>query len=277
MTAWPFPIKSDQFELPFSIRVLRPGATVLQKSDTWEEQLAYKRVLAQRREAYFQAADGTESIQAEAVEYLNRFSPEFRIRTGKGSAPLWEAGLQIQEDLILLESSAPFRMIAGAVFFPSGWSVRDKMGLSNMAIHAPVPGYRQFLHEKTERLLGGLKYARPVSRDNWGVRPTSRWDQLPEDEEVWSRPIPDINAENAGATCFFRGEYQTISRLKSSEAILFTIHSWQRPVGALSAEQSRFLLGTIKTCPPESLIYKGIQPFVQPLLSYLEQRLAKGP
>lgn len=277
---WPFPIKEDTFSLPFGIRVLRPGQPLLLKTDTWQEQLERKRQLSDHADRYFRALPGTEATQWEALHYLARWSPALQLKfpahdqltleQRAAPHPLLLGSYQFQEDVLILSGSPPFQLIAGAVFFPSGWSVADKIGQTNDEIHHPVPGYQEHLGKKVYRLLEGLKYARPIARDNWGVRPTDRWDQLPSQQSEWE-PLPDsIQVADVGERLYFRGEYQTLSRLKHSEAIVFTIHSWHRPIGSLSQLEKQRLSRVLETCPVSSLIYKGIQPFMGPLQTYLQ-------
>lgn len=269
---FPFPLTGGSYEQKFAVNIVRPGQSLLRRSRWADEQLERKKSLRDDPDHYFAAEAGSETIQWEAVRYLERWSSGFQFPSEPTDRPLWKAGLAIQEDLVLMSAEPPFCVLAGAVFFPSGWSIVDKLGLPNQEVHRPVPGYRQHLHAKTEKLLGGLKYARPVSRDNWGIRPSDRWDQLPQFAAQWQAATARIDAQNAGDRCFFRGEYQTLSRLPDSGSILFTIHSWHVPIAELTSEQCRNLLKVLETCPENTLEYKDITPFYRPLLQWLRDR-----
>ncbi len=78
---------------------------------------------------------------------------------------------------------------------------------------------------------------------------------------------------NAGVLCHFRVEYQTLTRMPQTGAILFTILTLQTPLDALTDTQARLLQGVLRTCPEAKLQYKQLDQICAPILAYLHQRL----
>ncbi len=189
--------------------------------------------------------------------------------------PLLEIARHVQEDLAIIGDDAErgFPLIAGAIAFPSGWCIGDKVGKSLLAIHEPVPEYATELNPPTERLMQRLKPGRPVWRMNWGVRPSGQLDQSPRHQLYLRQRRAWITAENAGSECFFRVERQTLARLQPSGAILFAIHTHCAPLNELSTLQRKHLVGVIRTCSDETLDYKGILAMREPIVAYLQRSL----
>ena len=116
-------------------------------------------------------------------------------------------------------TSSP-HLIAGAVCFPSHWSLREKIGRPLVAVHGPVPLYAERLARPVDRLMTELKPGRLVERMNWGVV---------DDEHLFrpaghgrTAPNPTITPHNAGVALFLRVERQTLSRIATGD-VLFTI------------------------------------------------------
>ena len=158
--------------------------------------------------------------------------------------------------------------MAGSVCFPSGWSIADKLGQSQHCVHAAVPRFNQQLLSPSLKLLERLKSGRSVARSNWAVRASSRLDQFPSDAGETLAASQLVTSRNA-AKCMFRVEFQTLSRLTETRAVLFTIHTFQRPLESLSGAERQRLARVIETCPESTLRYKGIWPMRESLVSWL--------
>jgi len=268
---FPFPLDGSPFELPFGVKVLRPNDPLLIATESHDTELQLKREMAsQSPEDYFKAWPDSHSAQVRAFSYLQSKHPQLNLDIADPQ-PLLSAAMQIQEDLVLMEGDWPHRLIAGAVFFPSGWSIADKIGQSLQQVHSVVPRFEQTLERQTDRLVTHLKVDRPVWRMNWGVRPSDQLDQSPKWSSMLVQYAEQIDATNAGLRCFFRVERQTLSRLPSTGEILFTIHTRQYRIGSLMKSQLKFLYQSLTTCPEDTLNYKGISAFYSPLIRFLEQ------
>ena len=109
-------------------------------------------------------------------------------------------------------------------------------------------------YETQRWLLSRLKPERPVWRVNWALRPTPRLD-------LTSRHSPWVERLKAGRgldDCWLRLERQTLSRLPRSGAVLFTIHTYQERVAALTPEQRELAAAVVRSTPAAMRAYKGI-------------------
>lgn len=272
---FPFPLDGSPFELPFGVKVLRDHEPILIASESFEEELRLKqRLYLQSADDYFQADPQSLDSQVEAAEYLRGRHPEWSW-ADDGRAPLLATALQVQEDLVLLRGKRPHQMIAGAVFFPSGWCVGDKVGLSLQQIHSVVPGFQESLERQTDRLVTHLKLERPVWRLNWGVRSSDQLDQSPKWSTMLGESANRIDESNALSHCYFRVERQTLARLPGCGDILFTIHTRQWSLKSLAPTELSAVYKTLLTCPQPTLTYKGIDRFYKPLINCLARRLGE--
>ncbi len=274
-----FPLQDDRFEHQFGISALPANESILEQTDHYQEEIQLRRELLRSDLAnHFQALPQSEPAQREATETLAATAPElFKNRSAEDGPPLLDAAKYVQEDLVLLSGDAAsgHGVIAGAVCFPSGWSIRDKIGKSIMEVHDPVPEYASVMATSTDRLLSKLKPKRPVWRMNWGVRPWERLDQSPKWATELESHAKAITTENAGRECFFRVERQTLSRLGHTNAILFTIHTHQTPLEELIPWQQHNLAGVLESCPEATLHYKGIAPIRDAVIAYLKKSRPK--
>lgn len=266
-----FPLAHDRFEHQFGIRALPDDDSIIESTPEHTSEIKIKRQLLQEDpDNYFQAAPGSEPAQREAAVLIAQ-SAAIPAPAPDSSSPLLDVARCVQEDLVVLsgDSASGHPVIAGIVCFPSGWSIGNKIGQSILRVHQSVPEYEAAMGASTDQLLKRLKAGRPVWRMNWGVRSSSRLDQSPKHLETLIGELETLSAQNVGQRCHFRVERQTLSRLPTTGAILFTIHTHQCPLEALTAEQMQRLHGVLQTCPQATLDYKGIAPIKQLVSSYL--------
>ena len=81
-----------------------------------------------------------------------------------------------------------------------------------------------------------------------------------------------MTAENAGERLIIRSERETLTRLPKTQAILFTIRTYRRPLSDLEAhpEQALRLADAIRALPEDTRAYKGLEGVGQAALSYLD-------
>lgn len=282
-----FPLTTDRFEHQFGVRALGESESVVEATDLYRDELQLKReLIGQDRDYYFQSRPDSLAAQRDVFDLLETSAPFLRDGhnqlIGKSiqcddTCPLLSISRHVQEDLTIMSGSDPGNpLIAGCVTFPSGWCIGNKLGQSILDIHKPVPEFDSVLNPQTEKLMDRLKVGRPVWRMNWGVRASAQLDQSPKHAEKLNAQRDQVTAENAGQRCFFRVERQTLARLPNSGDILFAIHTHQLPLGKLNDQQRSNLLGVLRTCPTDTLRYKGILPMRDALVGYLVDH-ANGP
>lgn len=206
-------------------------------------------------------------------------------------APLDWVGRQVQEDLLLLDSSGAIgdtavgdeaagdgvagdgslRLVAGQLCFPNRWSLDEKMGLSFLAIHEPVPGFGAEIGRPSNLLLARLKSQRPVWRYNWALTVGGELDLSTRVYAAVQGRMAGVTAANCGDTCFLRAERQTLARLPRTGAVLFTVHTYRTALANLASDQEwvRHFLDVLDQTSPALLAYKGVAPVEAALRKYL--------
>lgn len=272
-TAMPRVFDDGPFRLQMKLRRLEPVEWLL-VSEHYASELALKRRLLES------GADVTglepEALPAvwEGLALIERFleghHPELA-PAADADDPLLRAGLSVQEDLCWLAPGPDgYRLVAAFVAFPSRWRLADKMGRPLQAIHAPVPELEARIGAVIGRFFDALHPARPVWRANWSLM----------DDPALHQPVSaearSLDARDAGQELFVRVERQTFRRLPRTGLVLFTIHTFVRPLAAVAArpESARALVDRLEEMPPAMLAYKNLQVLGPIARAYLEQRAA---
>ncbi|GJP29084.1 hypothetical protein CLOM_g75 [Closterium sp. NIES-68] len=166
-------------------------------------------------------------------------------------------------------TTPPLYLVSGAVLFPNGWILPEKLGLPTAQIHGPVPLYESTISRAVNKFLNNLQPGSPFSRSNWTItddprlfRPISEASyaslvQLranmgessqqtleqghPAEGQAQEQPQSDeedpITVENAGWKLFTRSERETFVRLPETGAVLFTIRTHMKPLRVFSGRR----------------------------------------
>lgn len=299
-----FPFEQDQFVMKLGVRALRPDETLIEVDEPhYVPELELKQALLAASEPLrFAGPPGTEPAQWETVTTLlplmaRQHPRHFALEVEGGSwhwtnrllgtqtrftpgdtgslplAPLDWVGRQVQEDLLLMDGSREgLPLMAGQLCFPAGWCLGDKLGQPVLLVHGPVPHFARTIGDSTVKLMQGLKAGRPVTRVNWSLSVTDQMDLAPWTRPQWRPLVGLVTAENAGERCFLRLERQTLSLLPETGAILFTIHTYRAPVASevVDPARRRRFAAVLRSAPEDTRDYKGISPFLEPLLAWLD-------
>lgn len=230
---------------------IEPDARLAEQLDEKE------RLLAGGGEAPVLLAEaGTESAQQEVLDLLaahlpQRFPGLYRregeaIRilpagrtvslSGDDDIPLGRAARLVQEDLILMRASPDgYRLAAGALCFPSSWSLADKFARPMTAIHETVPGFNDGrMGPMVARIFDNLPVDRPSWRLNWSLY-TGLALHRPFPKRIAADGTdPHRLARDEAGGLHVRVERQTLRRLPQSGDILFTIRIHHDPVAAFA-------------------------------------------
>jgi len=301
-----FPFSDDAFKMTMGTQALNPDMLIEIDVPHYHPEIALKkRLLEDDYDEYVHAPIETQREQWEVIALLlpnmARHYPQHFSLTMNGDdwtwhnrlldttttfrfsemrslphSPLDWFGRQVQEDLLVLSGDVAqgMSLIAGHLCFPNDWCLRDKLGKSFMRIHDPVPLFASTVGRSSSLLLERLKVGRPVWRVNWAFKVTPQLTLTPRKVRLLRDEEQDVvTHETIGERCYLRVERQTLSRLPSTNAILFTVHTYQTPlVGiAQNSEVARRMANVVRTTPTEMLAYKGMLPFVDVLLAYLEK------
>ena len=178
--------------------------------------------------------------------------------------------LHWEPDLLLLRRDAlgQFRLVAGAVCFPSAWDLREKVGKTVDAIHAGVPTLNATLGTRINAFLDRLAPGQTFERDNWGLTAHGQRNAHPD------RALPRLTADATLETTWLRLEHQAFRALPQSGGLLFAIHLTVHPLArVLQAPGARDRLARqLRSMPDPIAAYKAILPARHRLVRLLEHQ-----
>lgn len=307
MTLPIFPFEQGRYAMTMGTRALAPDCLIEVDAARYQAELALKAAILASDERYYYQCPATPDITAMAWETVTALLPVMARRypdyfalqidgarwrwtnhllgqtadiiPGDAASlprpPLDWLGRQVQEDLLLLDGAATGTpLVAGHLCFPAGWCLDEKLGQPFLAIHDPVPGFREQIGRSADLLMQRIKPGHPSVRYGWSLTVTDQLNRAPKVSGDVPQLRAAVTAENAGERLFVRVERQTFSRLPRTRAVLFTIHTYLAPLAAVLTDPDRLerFAGVISTMPPPLRDYKGITPLSERLLAYLEQR-----
>lgn len=143
-------------------------------------------------------------------------------------APLLTLGRLVQEDLCLMQRVGDEHALTAAVLcFPASWTLAEKLGRSMVGIHLPVESYTEDLARRVQRLFDAIRPEQPLWRMNFHIY------ESPELFHPW-RETDRHPTARLGA--FMRAERQCLLRLPQTEAVLFSIHTYQVAMSSLAPD-----------------------------------------
>lgn len=161
-----------------------------------------------------------------------------------------------EPDFLLLKPDAAgdFRLVGGAVCFPSSWSPAEKLGRTIDEIHAPVPTVNAELGPRIRTFLSRLPAGAVFERENWGLAAVPELNMHPH------RGLPRLTADTPLEQVSLRLEEQAFSALPDSGGVLFLIRLTIHPLaGVLADPETRAdFARQLATMPEEIANYKGL-------------------
>lgn len=167
----------------------------------------------------------------------------------------------IAEDLVVLSREEDeWKIVAGAVLFPSRWKLSEKLGKGMDAVHTPVPGFAEALAPYMTATFDKITAERPVWRKNWSLHSTADLHQP-----------ASIHAPAAPENYWWRTERQTLTRASCGEFLYFTIRNRAEPLSWIkeSPESAQLFAETLESLLPETVEYKGLVGDHQKIINYL--------
>lgn len=232
------------------------------------------RLFAERPGEVFAAEAATGDAQRETLarvsEWLGEHHGTALPDCPEGEPPLRFAARHTEEDLVLMRrDDTGWRLVAGALCFPSSWRLADKFGLPLDAVHGPVPGFNTGTRNAAliARMFDNLRPDDIVIRGNWSIygddalhHPASEG----ESNRAFSPDRPVIGQ------AFFRSERQTLLKLPQSGDILFTIRIGIEPLAETRARgDGPALADALAAMTPEERAYKGLATEAERLIAEL--------
>lgn len=211
-----------------------------------------QRLFEQRRADVLLSLPGSQQACADVLEAVR--AAGVPLPATETAHPLELVGRAVPEDICVHLPGPDGRLIlvAGCVCFPNKWLLADKIGRPVVEIHQPVPGYEPQLGVPVDRLMERLTADRLLVRANWGITdggdlfaPEPRRARTPEPAD-----LPD--------RFWLRIERQTVRRLASTGAVVFTIRTLHAPLAVLRTDQeaAALLAEAIRQLPGPLADYK---------------------
>ena len=130
-----------------------------------------------------------------------------------------ELGARLEPDVLLLsrDATGAFQLRGGALCFPTGWALEEKLGHTLDFIHGVVPGLNTALASPIQQFLAQLKPGIAFQRDNWGLVATDELNLHP------ARRLPPPAPPVALDRLWLRVEHQALVALPRTGGVLFGI------------------------------------------------------
>jgi hypothetical protein len=167
----------------------------------------------------------------------------------------------IGEDLVVLAREiGEWKIVAGAVLFPSRWKLSEKIGKGMDAVHTPVPGFAEALAPYMTATFDKITADRPVWRKNWSLHSTADLHQP-----------TSIHAPATPENYWWRTERQTLTRAACGDFLYFTIRNRAEPLSWIieNPESAELFAQTLESLLPETIEYKGLVSDHQKIIDYL--------
>lgn len=198
---------------------------------------------------YAACGPGGEALLEELRELAAAWAlPGFADAAGLGRA--WEP------DVLLLapDAAGELRLRAGALCFPTGWALTEKLGGTLPEIHGVVPGLNPAIGGAIRQFLSSLKPGIAFHRDNWGIAATDELNLHP--GRQLPRPTWPVRLE----ALWLRVEHQALVALPRSRGVLFGIRIALHRLDAVAADGavSQGLARALRSLPEELAAYKGL-------------------
>ncbi len=220
-----------------------------------------RRWIAENSARYTALAEDGEPLLAE----LRALAPEWGLAP---VADVRELGAACEPDALLLARDADdrFRLRGGALVFPSGWDLQEKLGCTVGEIHGIVPGLNDALGATIDRFLAKITPGPAYLRSNWGIAAHGELNAHPA-RELAAPALP-----LALDQLWLRVERQALVALPQTRGLVFgirvTLHRLDEAVREPGVAGG--LARALRTMSPALAAYKRIDGIVTGLAERLD-------
>jgi len=166
-----------------------------------------------------------------------------------------QVGTRWEPDILFLRADAAgqFRLLGGALCFPTGWALEEKLGHTLDFIHGPVPGLNVAIGGPIQQFLGRMKPGGAFFRDNWGIAASDELNLHP------ARNVPAPALPVDMGRLWLRVEHQILLSLPQSRGIVFGLRIALHRLDAVAADPAAAgLRQALETMPAAVAAYKRI-------------------
>ena len=165
-------------------------------------------------------------------------------------------GGAIEPDFLMLSPDADgwFRLRGGALCFPTGWALEEKLGRTMEEIHGVVPALNSTIGASIRQFMERLRPGAGFLRDNWGIAATDELNLHP--ARGFPGPALPLDLERL----WLRVEHQILVRLPESGGVLFGIRIRLHRLDTVKADRwaARGLARALLTMSDEMTAYKRL-------------------
>ena len=234
---------------------------------------------------FFQPRDATGRVLAERARWLAAEPDRYAALTPEGGpllaefaalcaewglatvATVGDLGAALEPDFLLLapDATGAFRLRGGALCFPTGWALEEKLGHTLDFIHGVVPGLNAALASPIQQFLARLKPGIAFHRDNWGLAATDELNLHP------ARGLPPPDLPTAPDRLWLRVEHQALVALPRSGGVVFGLRIALHRLDAVARDPAAAagLRRALASMPPEVAAYKRLERVSNQVVSWL--------
>ncbi len=164
-------------------------------------------------------------------------------------------GAVLEPDVLLLspDTDGRFRLRGGALCFPTGWALEEKIGHPLDFVHGVVPGLNAALASPIHLFLSKLKPGVAFCRDNWGLAAADELNLHP------ARRVPPPMPPVALERLWLRVEHQALIALPETGGVVFGIRIALHRLDAVARDPAAAgLRRALETMPADLAAYKRI-------------------
>lgn len=195
------------------------------------------------------------ALLPEAVPIFDEFASFAAAWGAPGMRNVGDLGRMMEPDVLLLSPDAggEYRLRGGALCFPTGWALEEKIGHTLDFIHGVVPGLNAALASPINQLLAKLKPGVAFQRDNWSIAGT---DEL---NLHLAREIPPPPPPVALDRLWLRIEHQALLALPASGGVAFGIRiALHRMDAVVNGPAAGGLRRALESMPAAMVAYKRL-------------------
>lgn len=223
---------------------------------------------------FFRPRDTSGAILAERARWLAQDSARYAALTPEGGSLLAEfaelcagwgisppadataLGGTLEPDVLLLsrDETGAFRLRGGALCFPTGWALQEKLGHTMDFIHGVVPGLNAALGSPIQQFLSRLKPGVAFYRDNWGIAATDELNLHP------TRALPPPALPVRLDRLWLRVEHQALLALPRTGGVVFGLRIALHRLDHVKADGriARSLAQALDSMPTDLATYKRL-------------------
>ncbi len=240
----------EDFRLQLTLRRGEPR-------DFFATQDASGRVLAERRRWIADTPGRYAAVERDGEAMVREFAGWCREWNVSDASSVETLGGDVEPDFLLLSADAEgrFRLRGGALCFPTGWALEEKLGQTMEEIHGVVPALNSTIGGAIRQFLERMRPGMGFLRDNWGIAATDELNLHP--ARRLAGPSSPVDLERL----WLRVEHQMLARLPESDGVLFGIRVRLHRLEAVQADEvaARGLARALATMSAEMAKYKRLQ------------------